>query len=108
MSLYKGGNILVPILIMCLGIAWGLTFFKRKYNKYNNIVQTIAIMLTIFCMGVGLGSSPTFVDDLISAGSKSLVYAIIPILFSILLVYPLTSIFLKGGKSNHDGDRRDC
>lgn len=93
--------------MMCIGIAWGLTFFKRKYNKYNNIVQTVAIMLTIFCMGVGLGSSPTFVKDLISAGSKSLVYAVLPIIFSILLVYPLTSIFMKGEKHTDDGDRSD-
>ena len=83
------------IIIMSVGILFGLKFFPKKYNKYNNIIQTITIMLTIFCMGVGLGSSPTFIKDLLSAGGKSVVFALVPILFSVIVVYALTSIFLK-------------
>ena len=95
------------IIIMALGIIIGLFFFPKKYIKHNNIIQLAAIMLTIFCMGVGLGSSPTFLDDLVSAGIKALVYSSVPIIFSVICVYFLTSIFLKGGIEDDNDNGSD-
>ncbi|MEG1994280.1 MAG: LysO family transporter [Oscillospiraceae bacterium] len=91
-------------VIFIMGVGWfvGYKFFKEKYIKANSLFQTICVALLIFCMGISLGNRPTFFDDLSRLGISAVIYAVVPIIFSVILVYFLTELFLteKGEKTD--------
>ncbi len=82
------------IIIMCLGVLVGKKVFPRKCKRINEFLQTICTMLLIFSMGVLLGSRNDFLSEIGSLGSRSFLFFLIPSVFSVLAVYPLTRIFL--------------
>ncbi|MGL5676208.1 MAG: LysO family transporter [Cellulosilyticaceae bacterium] len=86
---------MVILMIMAVGILVGLKCFPEKWSKYNHYVQLVSIVLLIFCMGVSLGSNPTFMEQLVSMGFKGVVFAVVPILGSIGCVYVLSEKFMK-------------
>lgn len=69
--------------------------FPDKWQAYNNKIQVVSIIVLIFCMGVNLGSNDNFMDKLLGLGFKGFIFAIIPILLSIGVVYLLTKQFMK-------------
>ena len=83
------------LLMLMIGILIGLKLFKEKWKKWNERIQVMSTALLIFTMGVSLGSKPNFIKEFIIFGGDSLVLAIIPIAFSILLVYVLTKSFME-------------
>ena len=83
------------IIIMCLGVLVGKKVFPRKWKCINEFLQTICTMLLIFSMGVLLGSRNDFLSEIGSLGSRSFLFFLIPSVFSVLAVYPLTRIFLE-------------
>ncbi len=83
------------IIYFLLGIGIGLTVFPKKWLKGNDWVQTAGICLTLFSMGASVGSSPTFLEDLRTAGLQAVVFALATIGGSVLVVW-LLSRFLKG------------
>ncbi len=83
------------LVFLLIGIGLGLTFFPKKWLKYNNILQTVGISLTLFTMGVSLGGSPTFVEDMKQAGWQGFLFALVTVLGSIVMVYILVRLFLK-------------
>ena len=83
------------IIIMCLGVLVGKKVFLRKWKRINEFLQTICTMLLIFSMGVLLGSRNDFLSEIGSLGSRSFLFFLIPSVFSVLAVYPLTRIFLE-------------
>ena len=87
------------LLIMTAGVLFGLFFFPKKLKKANEKLQLAATTLLIFSMGIKLGSRENFLHELGSVGFQSLVYAIVPIFFSVLTVYLLTQRFMKPGNS---------
>lgn len=96
------------ILVMAVGWFIGYKFFKEKYVTANSMFQTICVALLIFCMGVSLGSRPTFFDDLADLGISAVIYSVIPIVFSIICVYFLTEITLnRKGESEDDNNCDD-
>ena len=82
------------IIIMCLGVLVGKKVFPRKWKRINEFLQTICTMLLIFSMGVLHGSRNDFLSEIGSLGSRSFLFFLIPSVFSVLAVYPLTRIFL--------------
>lgn len=90
------------VLIMAVGWFVGYKFFKEKYVKANSLFQTVCVAVLIFCMGVSLGSREGFFSELASLGINSLVYSIVPIFFSVAIVYALTEIFLVRRKKGED------
>lgn len=82
------------IIIMCLGVLVGKKVFPQKWKRINEFLQTICTMLLIFSMGVLLGSRNDFLSEIGSLGSRSFLFFLIPSVFSVLAVYPLTRIFL--------------
>ena len=82
------------IIIMCAGILVSKIFFPVKWKRINEFLQTICTMLLIFSMGVLLGSRNDFLSEIGSLGSRSFLFFLIPSVFSVLAVYPLTRIFL--------------
>ena len=68
------------IIIMCLGVLVGKKVFPRKWKRINEFLQTI-------CRN-------DFLSEIGSLGSRSFLFFLIPSVFSVLAVYPLTRIFL--------------
>ncbi|MEG2295883.1 MAG: LysO family transporter [Oscillospiraceae bacterium] len=76
---------------MLLGIGLGTIIGNFKIiRKINTPIQHIAIAVLILSMGISLGSSSTFLQDLNELGFKSVVFGVLTVLFSILCVYVLT------------------
>lgn len=83
------------IFIMCLGVLVGKFFFHVRWKRLNEILQTVCTVLLIFSMGVMLGSRDDFVSEITSLGTQSIIFFLIPSVFSVIAVYPLTRIFLE-------------
>ena len=83
------------IFIMCLGVLVGKFFFPEGWKRINEILQTVCTVLLIFAMGVMLGSREDFVSEITVLGSQSIIFFLIPTVFSVIAVYPLTRIFLE-------------
>lgn len=87
---------MVETLIMVLGVS----LLKVKEHRriavvnLNNKVQLIAVALIIFIMGINLGSMEDFAHKMLTMGLQSLVFAIIPTLFSVIIVYIFSKLFI--------------
>lgn len=96
---------MIILLIMCLGIVVGAYIFPEKWQAHNSKLQVISIVILIFCMGVTLGNNETLMDKLLGMGLQGLLFAVIPIILSVIVVYILTKLFMKEKKddqSNND------
>ena len=72
---------------------------KEKGIKLNSKLQTIWLMLLIFCMGVSIGRNGDIVKNLPLLGGKAVLFAIMTALCSTVVVYVFSSLFLeKEGK----------
>ncbi|MEG0846901.1 MAG: LysO family transporter [Niameybacter sp.] len=91
---------MIILLIMCVGVAIGAYMFPEKWQQHNSKVQVGSIVLLIFCMGVTLGSNDAIMDKLLGMGIKGLLFAIIPIIISVIAVYILTQVFMKEKKDD--------
>lgn len=80
---------------MAIGVFLGFKIVPEKYQKFNGMLQYVLIAILIFCMGAGLGSSPTFFEELQSMGFKALLFAAIPIACSVIGVYFITKLVFK-------------
>lgn len=101
-NILSRGDFLSVIIVMSIGWFIGYKYFKEKYIKANSFFQTVCVALLIFCMGVSLGSRPTFFDDLKDLGINAVIYSVVPIIFSVVFVYFLTEITInrKGGQAD--------
>ena len=93
------------IIVMCLGVLTGKFCFPLKWKRINELLQTICTLLLIFSMGVLLGSRENFLQEITTLGFQSILFFLIPSVFSVIIVYPLTRIFLdsrKKGKKEGD------
>ena len=86
---------MLVLLIMCVGVIVGGWFFPQKYKKLNEKIQVVCTILLIFSMGVMLGRQDNLLEQIAPIGLTSLLFAILPILASIILVYFLTKRFMK-------------
>lgn len=67
--------------------------FPVKWKRINELLQLICTLLLIFSMGVMLGSREDFLDTITTLGSQSILFFLIPSVFSVIAVYPLTKNF---------------
>ena len=90
---------IIPIIDV-LGVIAGFSLLKVKEHRriavvnLNNKVQLIAVALIIFIMGINLGSMEDFAHKMLTMGLQSLVFAIIPTLFSVIIVYIFSKLFI--------------
>ncbi len=82
------------ILIMIAGTLVG-HWFPARHKKKNELFQIICTTLLIFSMGVMLGSRENFIQDLSRLGLQSLLFCLIPAIFSLLLVFVLSHRYLE-------------
>ena len=87
-------------LVVGIGFLIGYKgLIKEKGIKLNSKLQTIWLMLLIFCMGVSIGRNGDIVKNLPLLGGKAILFAIMTALCSTIVVYVFSSLFLeKEGK----------
>lgn len=95
---------MLVIAIMLIGVLVGYFFGRKKWGKINSWIQFCCVVLLIFSMGVKLGSRENFISEITSLGISSILFALIPILFSTILVYILTEHFLKRSPKHEEED----
>ncbi len=83
------------LVVMGIGILVGSKFFPEKHKKKNEKMQIVCTVLIIFSMGVLLGKRENFIQELSTLGFTSFLYFLIPTVFSTLIVYLLTMLFMK-------------
>lgn len=91
---------MVETLIMVLGVIAGFSLLKVKEHRriavvnLNNKVQLIAVAFDYFYHGINLGSMEDFAHKMLTMGLQSLVFAIIPTVFSVIIVYIFSKLFI--------------
>ena len=70
-------------------------FIKEKGIKLNSKLQTVWLMLLIFCMGVSIGRNGDIVKNLPLLGGKAVLFAIMTALCSSIAVYIFSRLFLE-------------
>lgn len=78
------------IIIMVIGVLFGSKVIPDRCKKIVEKIQFLSVILLIFIMGVSLGRTEGFVENIMELGFVSGVYAIVPIIFSVIFVYMLT------------------
>lgn len=90
---------MLEVIIMLLGVLAGIFLLKLKNNiklkfiSLNNKLQTLTVIFIIFIMGINLGSMDNFEENILTLGYKSILFALIPTLFSVVVVYIFTQNF---------------
>ena len=80
------------------GFDWLSRLDTREGNP-NSRLQTVWLLLLIFCMGVSIGRNGEVVRSLPILGGKALLFAVMTAIGSIAVVYILSTLFLeKEGK----------
>ncbi|WP_312060964.1 LysO family transporter [Anaerotignum sp.] len=83
-------------LVLAIGFAIGfLGLLKEKHIKLNCRLQTLWLMLLIFCMGVSIGRNGEVIRNLPALGGKALLFAILAVIGSILFVFLLSKLFFE-------------
>lgn len=88
------------IFFTCLivGILLGFSGkLPEKFLKYNGILQRIGIILLLFSMGASIGSNRQMIHNIRYIGVKSLAFALIASLFSIICTYLLSKKLIQDG-----------
>lgn len=83
-------------LVLGLGFAVGYKGLLRERGlRWNSRLQTLFLMLLIFCMGVSIGRNREILRSLPLLGGRALLFAVLAIAGSILAVYALSVLFLE-------------
>lgn len=86
-------------IFLVVGIGFLIGFFgllKERGIRYNSRLQTVWLLLLIFCMGVSIGSNAEVIQSLPQLGGKALVFALLTVIGSIAAVFVISRIFLEG------------
>lgn len=86
------------LIAMAVGLAVSRLLFKEKAKRIVDALQTVVTLILIFSMGYGLGSRDDLLSQIGNIGLLSLVYCLVPSIFSIAAVYLLSRIFPSGKK----------
>ena len=85
-------------IFLVVGIGFFIGYkglIKEKGIKLNSKLQTVWLMLLIFCMGVSIGRNGDIVKNLPILGGKAILFAIMTALCSIIVVYIFSNLFLE-------------
>ena len=86
-------------IFLVLGLGFLLGFsgrLKEKFMTLNSRMQTVWLMLLIFCMGVSIGRNREVIGKLPEIGASALLYSVLAILGSVAVVYVFSRIFFLG------------
>ena len=88
-------------IFLVVGIGFFLGYkglIKEKGIKLNSKLQTVWLMLLIFCMGVSIGRNGDIVKNLPLLGGKAVLFAIMTALCSTIVVYFISTFFFRKGE----------
>lgn len=91
------------LLVMCLGILVGRFLFPKQGKQWNERASLVCTLVLIFSMGAMLGRKEGFLHQLLTLGTQSFLFFLIPTLLSIAAVYVLTRRFMK----KHDRENKE-
>ena len=89
---------------MCVGVLVGAFAFPSSLKGVNEKLTLVSTGLLIFSMGAMLGGRDSFLDELASLGLSSLAFAVLPIAFSVAVVYALSRAFMSDITRRHKED----
>lgn len=84
-------------IFLVLTIGFFIGFFgllKEKQVKINCRLQTLWLLLLIFCMGVSIGRDGEVISNLPVLGGKALLFAVLAVIGSVVFVFILSKLFL--------------
>ena len=84
-------------IFLVVGIGFFIGYkglIKEKGIKLNSKLQTVWLMLLIFCMGVSIGRNGEIVRNLPILGGKAVLFAVMTALCSTIVVYIFSRLFL--------------
>lgn len=85
------------IVVLLVGITIGATInLSEKFKKLNGKLQHVGVVILLFAMGASLGLNKELLANIKDIGIIALVFAILTSAFSILIVYIVTSKYMKG------------
>lgn len=87
------------IIFLSLGLGFLIGYrqlLNEKLLKSNSKIQTVFVLLMIFFMGLKIGADSEILGNLGSIGGKAFLYAAFCIAGSVLCVYIVSRLFLKG------------
>lgn len=91
----------VIFITLLLGVLVGAIFkFTDKQVKIISSLQTIGVLVLLFIMGISVGVNPDIVSRLSEIGISALVFAILTTLMSVLVVYFVTTLYMRREKAN--------
>ena len=85
-------------IFLVVGIGFFIGYkglIKEKGIRLNSKLQTVWLMLLIFCMGVSIGRNGDIVKNLPLLGGKAVLFAVMTSVCSIIVVYILSNLFLE-------------
>lgn len=92
---------------MCVGVALGATVFPERLKGVNSNLTIASTGLLIFSMGSMLGGRPDFMNELATIGLASVAFAVVPIVFSVVLVYVLSNALMSDITKRHAREREE-
>ena len=91
---------LLILFAMAAGIALGRlsrrVVLLQRFAKFFVPLQKVGCAVLLFCIGVGMGCHRDFWVSLAAVGTRGLVLAIAACLGSVLAVFPLSRMLLRG------------
>ena len=88
-------------IFLALGVGFIIGFYgliKEKGIKINCQLQTLWLLLLIFCMGVSIGRNGEVIENLPTIGGKALMFAILTVVGSVIVVFILSRFLEKEEK----------
>ncbi|WP_390610464.1 lysine exporter LysO family protein [Gordonibacter urolithinfaciens] len=83
------------LVVMVAGVLVGATVFPARLKGLNEKLTLAATGLLIFSMGVLLAGRESFLEELGTVGWASVLFCLVPVAFSTIAVYALTSLFMS-------------
>lgn len=92
-------SIWIIYISLCIGILIGATnIIPKKIIKYNDKLTMLGIFSLLFVMGLSIGNKKDIINNLHKVGFAGFLYAFFSVLFSIIIVYLLTSLLYRRRK----------
>lgn len=86
---------------LLLGVAVGAMIkFNEKQVKIISQLQTLGVLILLFVMGISVGVNPDIVNKLSEIGISALVFALLTTLMSVVVVYIVTTVYMRRERSN--------
>ncbi|MDD4842906.1 MAG: LysO family transporter [Anaerotignum sp.] len=83
-------------LVLIVGFLIGFFgLLKEKQIKINSRLQTVWLLLLIFCMGVSIGRNGEVIKNLPVLGGKALLFAVLAVIGSVAFVFAFSKLFLE-------------